>query len=110
MFRIRSGPGIRCSELHAIAVRAVEASGCEPVEPGRLHTGRMGHGQGILITEPPSICAADDTVIEPGMVISTEPGLRLGDVQFQWEDVHVITEDGYEQITLETPELRELVF
>ena len=47
---------------------------------------------------------------EPGMVISTEPGLRLGDVQFEWEDVHVITENGYEQITQETSTLREIDF
>ena len=44
------------------------------------------------------------------MVISTEPGLRMGDVHYLWEDVHVIAEDGHEQLTLETPELREIPF
>ena len=71
---------------------------------------RMGHGQGMLLTEPPSVNPDDHTVLEPGMVISTEPGVRSGNVQFQWEDVHVITEDGHEQLTLETDELRELAF
>ena len=103
-------PGIRCCDLHALTLNAIAQSGCEHVDPRRAQTGRVGHGQGILITEPPSLCAADETVIEPGMVISTEPGVRLGDVQFQWEDVHVITETGYEQITLETSTLREIDF
>lgn len=52
----------------------------------------------------------DHTVLEAGMVISTEPGVRSGPVQFLWEDVHVITETGHEQLTLETNELRELSF
>jgi Xaa-Pro aminopeptidase len=55
-----------------------------------------------------SINPRDDTVLEPGMVLSTEPGVRLGDVQFLWEDVHVVTEDGHEQLTTETDELREI--
>ena len=103
-------PGIRCCDLHALTLEAIEESGCEHIDSKRKQTGRVGHGQGILITEPPSLCADDKTVIEPGMVISTEPGLRLGDVQFQWEDVHVVTDDGYEQITLETSSLREIDF
>ena len=64
----------------------------------------------MLLTEPPSIAAGDDTVLQPGMVISTEPGVRSGDVQFLWEDVHIITEGGHEQITLETSDLREIPF
>jgi Xaa-Pro aminopeptidase len=74
-----------------------------------LRGGRFGHGQG-MVTEPPSINPEDHTVLEVGMVISTEPGLRLGDVHFLWEDTHVITEDGHQQLTLETPELREIPF
>ena len=103
-------PGVACSELHQIGARAMEDAGVDPDSPNRLKIGRMGHGQGILITEPPSIAPDDHTVLEPGMVISTEPGVRSGAVQFLWEDVHVITEDGHEQLTLETEELRELTF
>ena len=103
-------PGIKCSELHQIAVQAIDDSGVEVDSPKRREVGRMGHGQGILITEPPSIAPDDDTVLEAGMVISTEPGVRSGEVQFLWEDVHVITEDGHQQLTLETDELREIPF
>jgi Xaa-Pro aminopeptidase len=104
------GPGVKCSEMHRVAMQAIADVGIEVDSPGRGLMGRMGHGQGMLITEPPSIAPADDTVLTEGMVISTEPGVRSGNVQFLWEDVHVITSDGHEQLTLETSELREIAF
>jgi Xaa-Pro dipeptidase len=103
-------PGIRCSDLHRLAVRAIEEVGARIDRPEKLRGGRFGHGQGMLVTEPPSINPEDHTVLEVGMVISTEPGLRMGDVHFLWEDTHVITEDGHQQLTLETAELREIPF
>jgi Xaa-Pro dipeptidase len=39
--------------------------------------GRMGHGLGLNLTEPPSISQGDTTVIEPGMVLTLEPGLAF---------------------------------
>jgi hypothetical protein len=44
------------------------------------------------------------------MVLSTELGIRLDGLYCLWEDVHVITEDGHEQLTAETDELREIPF
>ena len=44
----------------------------------RFGPSRMGHGQGMLITEPPSIHPDDHTPLAPGMVLSTEPGLIRG--------------------------------
>lgn len=102
------GPGLRCSELFRLGKEAILATGLDADSPARIGRGRMGHGQGLLITEPPSVCAEDHTMLEPGVVISTEPGVRIGNVQFVWEDVHVITDNGSEQITLESPVLREL--
>jgi len=60
----------------------------------------------MMLTEPPSISAVDDTVIEPGFTLSTEPG--FGDGLHIWEDVHLITDDGHEQLSTETEELREI--
>ena len=100
-------PGITCSELFGIGLKAIDAAGVERDAPGPM-LGRMGHGQGMLITEPPSVAHDDQTVLEPGTVISTEPGVCADGVSFVWEDVHVVTETGSEKLTLETPELREL--
>ena len=104
------GPGVSCSDIHATVVEAIAEAGVTADPPERLSHGRMGHGQGMLLTEPPSISPMDHTVLEPGMVISTEPGVSSGDVHFLWEDVHLITEDGSEQLTLETDDLREIQF
>lgn len=104
------GPGVKCSELHQLAVRAIAEAGAEPDSPQRLTGSRFGHGQGMLLTEPPSIHPHDDTELEPGMVLSTEPGIRSNGVSFLWEDVHVITEDGHRQLTHESDELVEIPF
>ena len=104
-------PGVTCAEIHAVAVRTIEDLGLAADEEEKLTGGsRFGHGQGILVTEPPSITPLDHTVLEAGVVLSTEPGVRAGDVTFLWEDTHVVTEDGHEQLTLETSELREIPF
>ena len=58
--------------------------------PDKIPGGRFGHGQGMLLTEPPSVNPRDHTELAVGMVLSTEPGFR--------------------QLTLETTELREIPF
>ncbi len=104
-------PGVTASELHRVAVKFIEDSGLTADNPEKLRGGsRFGHGQGMQFTEPPSITPSDHTVLEVGTVISTEPGVGDGKLQLLWEDVHVVTEDGHEQLTLETDELMELPF
>ena len=39
--------------------------------------GRMGHGLGMELTEWPSIMPGDDTILEPGMVLTIEPGMSF---------------------------------
>jgi len=100
-------PGLTCADIFRVGVRSLKDEGLV----GMLSevSGRMGHGQGILITEPPSITATDQTVLESGMVISTEPGApETASGEFIWEDVHVLTEDGSEQLTAENEELVEI--
>jgi Xaa-Pro aminopeptidase len=103
-------PGLRCSELHRLALQAIADVGGVIDHPDRIQGGRFGHGQGMLLTEPPSVNPRDHTVLGPGMVLSTEPGFRLDGVPMLWEDTHVVTETGHEQLTLETSELREIPF
>jgi Xaa-Pro dipeptidase len=103
-------PGVRCSDLHRVALHAIADVGGVVDHPERIPGGRFGHGQGMLLTEPPSVNPRDHTVLTPGMVLSTEPGFRLDGVPMLWEDTHVITETGHEQLTLEPSELREIPF
>lgn len=95
-------PGVTCSELHRVGSEIINAAGFE-IPP----TGRLGHGQGICLTEPPSIAPDDHTALEEGMVISTEPEVAIN---MLWEDVHVITAGGYDQLTDEPVTLHEIPF
>ena len=102
------GPGVRCSEIYRIGIEAIEKACSDGNGLERFGPSRMGHGQGLLITEPPSIHPDDHTPLEPGVVLSTEPGLTAEGIRMLWEDVYVISEDGSEQITPETNEFREI--
>jgi Xaa-Pro dipeptidase len=99
-------PGATCADIFMIGARILKEEGI--VETKLEGAGRMGHGQGMLITEPPSISPLDKTVLAPGMVVSTEPGAEIANGNFVWEDIHVITEDGSEQLTTESEEFYEI--
>ena len=96
-------PGVKCSEIFHVYVEAIRDAGLEGAS-----VGRVGHGQGMLVTEPPSLSADDDTILEPGFVVSTEPSIATNGF-YIIEDVHAITEDGKLTLTNETRDLRELL-
>lgn len=102
------GPRVTCAEIYRVGNDAIDSACSQTEGLERFGPSRMGHGQGLLITEPPSIHPDDHTPLAPGMVLSTEPGLAAEGVQMLWEDVFVITDDGSVQITAESDELREI--
>ncbi len=56
--------------------------------------GRLGHGLGMSLTEWPSLIPTDHTVLEPGMVLTLEPGIAVADKILVHEENIVITEDA----------------
>ena len=60
----------------------------------------MGHGLGMRLTEWPSLMAGDETRLEPGMVLTLEPGLEIGPgcIMVHEENI-VIRNDGAELLT-----------
>lgn len=73
----------------------------------RHHT---GHALGLLGHEAPFFDIGDDTIIQPGMVFSVEPGLYVpGLGGFRHSDTIVVTESGIDFITYYPRELHKLI-
>jgi Xaa-Pro aminopeptidase len=93
-------PGRTASEIY----RAMSAV-LQPARGTANPIGRMGHGLGLDLTEPPSIAVADETRLEAGMVITLEPCAVLppagGMAQrlMVHEENLVVTHDGYELLS-----------
>ncbi|MDH5799135.1 MAG: Xaa-Pro peptidase family protein [Paracoccaceae bacterium] len=79
-------PGKTAADLfHAMnAVLTRDADGTD--------AGRLGHGLGMSLTEWPSLIPTDHTVLEPGMVLTLEPGIALGDKIIVHEENILITD------------------
>jgi Xaa-Pro dipeptidase len=72
--------------------------------------GRMGHGLGMQLTEWPSNTPTDMTVLEPGVVLTLEPGMEFAPGrQMVHEENIVITENGAEWLSRRAPEEMPLI-
>ena len=79
--------GAQAHEVDRAARSAIEEAGYGPLFPHRT-----GHGLGLEIHEPPWITAASETILEPGMVFSVEPGVYLQHkFGIRIEDIVVVT-------------------
>ncbi|MFQ6110782.1 MAG: M24 family metallopeptidase [Nitrospinota bacterium] len=70
-----------------------------------FHAGRVGHGVGLFITEPPSLARWDPVILAENMVITVEPGLVREDGVYHVEENVLVTEDGSEVLSQAPREL-----
>ena len=87
-------PGTTASDLfHAMnSILTQNSSGTD--------AGRLGHGVGMSLTEWPSLIPDDHTVLEPGMVLSLEPGIAVKNKIIVHEENIEITETGARYLSL----------
>jgi len=73
---------------------------------GKCFTHSTGHGVGLEIHEPPRIAVKQKERLQPGMVITIEPGVYIsGEGGVRIEDMVLVTEDGCEVLTPTSKEL-----
>jgi len=66
--------------------------------------GRMGHGLGLQLTEPPSIMNNDNTILQENMIITIEPCFEYKPNRMLVQEENIlITNKGYERLTTRTP-------
>ncbi|WP_170427916.1 M24 family metallopeptidase [Ruegeria arenilitoris] len=96
-------PGATAAELFHVMNKVLSRTS------GETGAGRLGHGLGMSLTEWPSLIPADHTVLEPGMVLTLEPGIAVGDKILVHEENIVITEGAPRFISPRIgPELPEI--
>ncbi|WP_375173035.1 M24 family metallopeptidase [Pseudooceanicola sp.] len=87
--------GFNCARVGATAAEVFHAM--DRIVSGGTgggDAGRLGHGLGMQLTEPPSLIPADDTVLEPGMVLTLEPGIDLGDGRIMVHEENIVLREG----------------
>lgn len=97
-------PGAKCSEVDKAVRRYYEEHDLMPY--WKHHS---GHGIGLRYHEGPFLDRGNHTVLQPGMVLTVEPGLYVAGLGgFRHSDTIVITEDGLELITYYPRDLESL--
>jgi len=97
-------PGATAGEVDAAARKVLKRARLD-----RYFTHSTGHGVGLEIHEQPRLGAGVETVLEPGMVITIEPGVYLPErFGVRIEDMLLVTGTGYEVLTPVGKELIEL--
>ncbi|GFZ77434.1 peptidase M24 [Compostibacillus humi] len=95
------GPGMTGKEADAITRDYIASKGY-----GENFGHSTGHGIGLEVHEGPRLSKLADELLQPGMVVTVEPGIYIaGKGGCRIEDDIIITSTGNERITFATKEL-----
>jgi Xaa-Pro aminopeptidase len=88
-------PGVSCGTVDEAARSVLRKAGL-----ARFFTHSTGHGVGLEIHEQPRIAAGQEMQLEPGMVVTIEPGIyRTGLFGIRIEDMVAVTKTGNRVLT-----------
>ena len=87
-------PGVQCRDVDLVARNIIEQAGFE-------YLYGVGHGIGLLGHEPPWVREGSETILEPGMCITVEPGLAVpGEGSFHCSQTVLVTDQECEPLTV----------
>jgi Xaa-Pro dipeptidase len=99
-------PGLPCEAVDAAARKVIVDAGYGP--DYKYFTHRVGHGMGMDGHEWPYLVRGNTLPLAPGMTFSDEPGIYIrGEFGVRLEDDMVITENGAELMTPQSPSLEQ---
>jgi len=88
-------PGVKVEQVDRAARKTLQKKGL-----AKYFTHSTGHGVGLEIHEAPRVAKGQQEILQPGMVITIEPGVYLSG---QWgvriEDIVIVTEQGCEVLS-----------
>lgn len=97
-------PGVSCGEVDEAARSVLRKAGL-----ARYFAHSTGHGVGLEIHEAPRVAAAQQQALEPGMVITIEPGAYIpGEFGVRIEDMVAVTQNGGRVLTPASTEWKQL--
>jgi Xaa-Pro aminopeptidase len=89
-------PGVRVGDVTQAMQRVLDGG-----RPSASVMGRMGHGLGLDVPEPPSFHAAAEAQLTPGMLVCIEPSKHVDRVgTLIAEDVFVVRDSGIECLSM----------
>lgn len=98
-------PGAICEEIENEVIKFITESGY-----GQYIRHRSGHGKGLEEHESPYIAAGDKTVLQAGMIFSSEPGIYIEGLSgFRHSDIVLITDNGGEVLTKYPKDLENMI-
>ncbi len=97
-------PGVSCRDADAVARGIISEAGY-----GKYFGHGLGHGVGLEIHEAPRLNQHSDTILQPGMAVTVEPGIYIpGQGGVRIEDLVLVTETGCEILTKLPKDLKVL--